>query len=279
MRLTKLSLTLFVALFSFSSIAAHGKPSVYDRVMEKESIRCGYFSWYPALLKDPKTGEFKGILYDYVNAIGKALSLKIEWAEEVGLGDVPAALGSGRIDAMCSGIFPSSERARVMDFVEPPYYIPMFAFSRKGDARFEKDLTVLNDKKYKIAVLEGGITSIIRRQYFPEAQALELSHLNSPAELFVSLAQGKADAVIFDATTFYDFDGHNPGKVQFANPNQVKVYPMAVGISRGQEDFRRMLDNATRDLFLSGGLNAIIARYEKYPGTLLRPAKPYEAAK
>ena len=279
MRMSKLILTLFVILFSFSALAANGKPSVYDRVMQKGSIRCGYFSWYPALLKDPNTGEFKGVLYDYVNAIGKALSLKVEWAEEIGLADFPAALESGRIDAMCSGVFPSSERARVMDFVEPPYYFPFFAFSRKGDARFEKDATILNDKKYKIAILEGGITSIIRRQIFPEAQALELSQLTSPAELFMSLAQGKADAVIFAPSTFYDFDEHNPGKVQFANPNQVKVYPMAVGISRGQEEFRRMLDNATRDLILSGTVNAIIAKYEKYPGTLLRPAKPYESVK
>jgi len=40
-----------------------------------------------------------------------------------------------------------------------------------------------------------------------------------------------------------------------------------------------MLDNATRDLILSGAVNAIIDKYEKYPGTLLRPAKPYESVK
>jgi len=81
-----------------------------------------------------------------VNASAKRLALN-RVGREIGLADFPAALESGRIDAMCSGVFHSSERARVMDFVEPPYYFPFFAFSRKGDARFEK---INNPQRQKI---------------------------------------------------------------------------------------------------------------------------------
>ncbi|MDD5586169.1 MAG: transporter substrate-binding domain-containing protein [Alphaproteobacteria bacterium] len=277
MRTPKFFLTLLAALMSFSAFAAGGKPSVYDRVMEKRSIRCGYFSWYPSIIKDPATGEFKGIFYDYMSELGKLLSLKIEWAEEIGLGDFPAALESGRIDAMCGGAWGTAEKARTVDFVEPVYYLPLYAFARTDDFRFDKDLSILNNKNYKMAVLEGGATSTLRRFVFPEAQALELPSLASPSELFVSLAQGKADAIIYDPFTFHVFDENNPGKVRMIGQKPVRIFSNVVAVARGQEEFRRMLDNATKDMLLSGTIEKIVAKYEKYPGILLRPAKSYLA--
>ena len=100
--------------------------SVYDRVIRTGTLRCGYFLYPPVLSKDPNSGEFSGIFYDYLSELGKALSLKVEWAEEIGLGDAPAALESGRIDAMCAGMFLTAQRARANDFVMPIYYLPMY---------------------------------------------------------------------------------------------------------------------------------------------------------
>ncbi len=264
-----------VFLIASPAFAVEKKETVYDRVIGTGAIRCGYFSWDPAIIKDPNTGEFRGIIYDYMNEVGKTLSLKVEFTEEIGLGDYPAALESGRIDAMCAGIWPTGERARVADFVEPVYYLPLYAYTQAGDTRFDNDIGVLDNPQYKIAVLEGGATSTIRRKMFPQSQVLELPQLTSPSELFVSLAQGKADVVIYDPFTFRSFDASNPGKLRQAGTKPVKIFPNTVAVMRGQEEFRRMLDNATRDLRLSGTIDKIIDRHEKYPGTLLRAAVPY----
>ncbi|MCF8495653.1 MAG: transporter substrate-binding domain-containing protein [Alphaproteobacteria bacterium] len=270
-----------LSAFFFLSLApafAAADGSVYDRVMDSGTIRCGYFSWYPDLLKDPSTGEFKGILYEYMNEVGKALNLKIEWTEEIPLGEYPVALENGRIDAMCAGGWQIAERARIVDYVTPAYYLPLYPYARKDDHRFDADLSALNDPQYRLVVLEGGVTSIIRRHDFPLSTPLELPLLTSPAELFMSLAAGKADIAIYDSMTFRDFETHNQGQLRQVSAVPVRVFPHTVAVMRGQEEFRRMLDHATTELLLSGTIDKIIDRHDKYPGAILRAAKPYGAS-
>lgn len=270
-------LCALAVLFALSSQAfAQDKESVYDRVIKSGTIRCGYFPFPPVLTKDPNTGEFSGIFYDYMNELGKSLSLKIEWTEEIGLGDFPAALESGRIDAMCAGIWLTAQRARVNDFVMPLYYLPLYAYSRTDDTRFDKDILVLNNAQYTMAVLEGGATSMIQKQIFPDVKVYELPQLTSPAELFLSLKDGKADAVIYDLFTYKNFDANNPGKIRRVSDQAIKIYPNAVTVRRGEYEFRQMLSNATMEMHLSGAIEKILKKYEKYPGALYGVAKPYE---
>lgn len=42
-------------------IAEANKESTYEREMRTGELRCGYFSWKPAFIKDPNTGEMSGI--------------------------------------------------------------------------------------------------------------------------------------------------------------------------------------------------------------------------
>jgi hypothetical protein len=79
--------------------AVYAQDTVYDRVMKSQTIRCGYGLWSVYLHKDPNTGKMGGIYYDYMEALGKNLGLKIEWTEEVGWGDYIAGLKGDRFDA------------------------------------------------------------------------------------------------------------------------------------------------------------------------------------
>src|ERR1700735_3304508 len=66
--------------------------TAYERVMRTGTIRCGYVRWYPYFTKELKTGELSGLNYDAMAAIGEELDLKIEWAEEVGWGNLGEGL-------------------------------------------------------------------------------------------------------------------------------------------------------------------------------------------
>jgi len=249
---------------------------VFQRIMRTGTIRCGYTSWYPVLVKDPNSGKMSGTFYDYINALGKALNLKIEWAEEMGFGEFPAALQSGRIDAYCSGTYITAARARAVNFVMPAYYVPLYPFARMNDDRFGKDISVINNPKYTMAVLEGGATSVIQEQVFPKVKPYSLPQLTSPAELFSSLAQGKADAVIYDLFTYGDFNKHNPGKVKRISDQAIKVFPIAIGINPGEDRLQQMLSNATLEMHLSGQMEQIIKSHEDYPDGIYRIAPPYK---
>ena len=51
------------------------KESVYERVIRTGKIRCGYAVWQPVLMKDPNTGAFSGVYYDYMNLLAARLGL------------------------------------------------------------------------------------------------------------------------------------------------------------------------------------------------------------
>jgi ABC-type amino acid transport substrate-binding protein len=166
---TLIALLLFVGL-SFPALATD-KESAYDRVMRTGTIKCGYFLYPPVLMKDPNSGKFSGIFYDYIEALAKNLSLKVDWAEEIGLADYPAALESGRIDAYCAGTWIRGSRARVHDYIEPLYYLPLYVYVRKDDHRFDKNPHILNDPQYTLAILEGGATETVRQELFERSKA------------------------------------------------------------------------------------------------------------
>lgn len=253
------------------------KETAFERVMRTGTLRCGYYNWNPAFIKDLKTGEFKGIFHDYIEELGKALKLKIEWAEEIGLADYPAALKAGRIDAMCSSLYVTSERARANDFMTPIYYVPLHLYVRAKDDRFNNlSIAQLNNPQYSVAILEGGVTSILQRYYLPQAKVYELPQLTSPADLFASLAQGKADFLLYDRFTFEDYSAHNVGKLKRLTTTPIKVFPLAIAVDKNQDALREMLNTATTDLLLAGALDKIITKYETYPDSFLRVAQPYQ---
>jgi polar amino acid transport system substrate-binding protein len=258
------------------AVAEAKKETAYERVMRTGELRCGYFSWKPAFIKDPNTGEMSGIFHDYMEEMGRALKLKIVWAEEVALGEFPTAIAAGRIDAMCSSTFVTSERSRAVDFITPPYYVPLHAYARAEDNRFDNfTADKFNDPAYKVIILEGGVTSIIQHYYLPKAQVYELPQFTSPAELFVGLAQGKADYLLYDLFTFEDYNAHNPDKLKRVSQTPIKIFPLAVAVGKNQDALREMLDTATMDLHLAGAINKIITKYETYPGSFIRMQMPY----
>jgi ABC-type amino acid transport substrate-binding protein len=271
-----------LALFGYShakqtpsSTIAHTE-SAYNRVMRTGELRCGYFTWTPSFIKDPNSGAMSGLFHDYLEALGQALNLKIVWAEEVALGEVPAALKSGRIDAMCASTFVTSARARVIDFVTPFYYVPIHAFASADDNRFTHFTPDrFNTPAYTVSTLEGGVTSILQKVYLPKTKLYELPQFTSPSELFTSLHMGKADFVLYENYTFEDYNAHNPGQLKRVSDTPIKIFPLAIAVDKNQDALREMLSTATMDLHLAGTTEGIIEKYERYPNTLIRMRMPY----
>jgi ABC-type amino acid transport substrate-binding protein len=256
-----------------------GKPIevAFDRVMRTQTLRCGYGVWPPLLMKDTNTGKMSGIFYDYMEALGQALHIKIDWTGEVGLGDFPTALMSGRIDGMCYSIWPSASRARQIDFTSPIFYIALYAYVRADDHRFDNNLAAINSPNVTIVAMDGEMGSLIAAADFPKAKTLQLPQLSNAAELFTNVASGKADVSFADAVTAMNYQAANPGKIrQVQTPRPVRVFGNTIALAQGENRLRRMLDTATNELLSSGQIEKILVKYEPHPGSYLRVAPPYE---
>ena len=71
-------LTLFICLLS---IPVNAKESVFEKVVSSGELNCAYAIWPPFFSKDALTGELSGFNYDIIEAVGRELGLKINFAK------------------------------------------------------------------------------------------------------------------------------------------------------------------------------------------------------
>lgn len=284
--LTSVAITIAVGFFlfapkgtTFTSAPTH-KETVYERVMRTGTIRCGYGLWGEYLNKDPNTGKMGGIFYDYMEELGKGLGLKIEWTEETGWAEYISGLNANRFDAFCTLVALNAQRARQADFVGPIFYMASDIFVRDGDVRFDGNPAKLNSPDITMLTYEGDIYEKISNREFPKAKKMQLPSMSTEAELFLSVATGKADATITETSVGLDFIKKNPGKLRIVKLNgPFRFIPVTISIKGGEYQLQRMLDIATMELTNMGVIDSILKRHGKYPDTLLRIAKPYEVVR
>lgn len=277
-----LNLCLILTFISLPAFAQEKtKETAYDRVIRTGILRCGYITWPPFFEKDIKTGQFRGMNYDYVTAIAKSLGLTIDWASEVSVGQSIEELRSGKIDAVCSAegpLFPST--TKYLAYSKAFAYFPFFLYAREGDYRFDNNLKAINSKDIQIALLDGDISSEIVDTYFPNATRHSMAQTASPTQIFMEVASGKADLFIDGDISVTPFIMENPKtvrKVKVAEP--LAVIPNTFSVLRGPEgnDLLLMLNQSIENLQNRGQDTKIFAPYFKNIPNMLYPvARPYE---
>ncbi len=270
-------LVFVLLLFSALPAGATGTESVYDRILQTRTIRCGYFVGAPYIIKDPNTGALSGIWHDFTEAMGQALGFQIAWTAEVGLGDFGAALDSGKIDVMCFGLWVDPARAKAADFVTPISYNGVRAYVREDDTRFDFKYGAINDPSVTISFIDGDVASTIALRDFPRAKTLSLPQLSTVADAMDNVTQRKADVVFFTPAVVAVYNASHTKKLrQIPLKRMIRVYEESMALRRNEHELRRLLDNTTRFLINNGVADTIIRKYDPERTTFLPLAKPYE---
>lgn len=254
--------------------------TTYERVIRTGEIRCAYAIYEPPLIKDPNTGRLSGIFYDVMEEIGRRLSLKIKWVEEVGYGTIAEGFATDRYDAFCNTVWPTPERTRGASFTIPLYYSPVDVFVRADDHRFDNDLSKLNDSSLTFAVKDGDVSDTFATQIFPQAKHTSIPDMADTAQLLVSVTHNKADATINSPELLYQFLDKNPGTLRNLTPDKpINAAPNTIMIKPNQYQFKTMLDVTLQGLLNSGFIDAELQKYKSYHPIYLRDALPYQPGK
>lgn len=271
----RLLLTIIVAvLAAAATVYLLPKPqdaksaSLYDRVMDSGTIRCGYMVVEPGLIKDANTGELSGIVHDLVEEMAKNLSLKIEWVAEYGPGELVTALESGKVDMICSSIWLSSARARAIDATDTLYVLPSTIWMKAGSATppsFNTPDTVFTS-------IEGSTSIKLAKVMFPEAGVNPLPEMSSIAEMLLAVAAGKGTATILPIYTGERFLENNPGSIRNALSEPLRRDPVVMLLPRGEMAFKSMVNNALKELHYTSRVEQLINKYNQYPNALLTVA-------
>lgn len=277
--LKKYALCLSLFAFVCAAAPAQADEPVFDRVMKSKTIRCGYFSWPPYIVKDANTGKLSGINYDVMEAIGRNLGLKVEWAAEVGVGDVAAALETGKADVMCASLWPNPGQMQNLSMTAPTFYSVGYAFVRAGDKRFDGDLSKADVKDIKVSAIDGDITQSLGIEKLPHAAIAALPQSASGSEVLLQLVTKKADIAFVDQGLVNDFMKTNPGTLRrVGGIPAVRIFGENLAVKRGEYHLRDMINMSIAQLTNDGVIEALTKKSAvHYSSQYLPPAKTYVA--
>jgi polar amino acid transport system substrate-binding protein len=276
-----LAIAFFLMVFSLgscqrSSGVAAGE-AAFNRVMSSSEIRVGYISYPPSFIKDPNTGAYSGIFNEVLQQAAKNLELKVNYAEEVGWGTMVEAVASGRVDLVCTGIWPTAGRARRAEFTTPLYFSPVRAYVRVGDNRFDKNLSTVNNSAIKIAMIDGEMSSIIAQSDFPRATPDSLPQSADISQLLLEVTAKKADLTFVEVAVAEAYIAKNPNSIRAVSDiPPIRVFPNVMMVGKGEFKLLSMLNVAFEELANNGLVDQAISKYEKFPNSLLRRQLPYQ---
>ncbi|MFA6279177.1 MAG: transporter substrate-binding domain-containing protein [Bdellovibrionales bacterium] len=272
---TTLAVGKYTGLSGGAGHIAAAKESAYDRVMRTGTLRCGYFFYPKFFEKDVNTGKLSGFYYDLVEEIGRRLSLKIDWTEEVGMANAFEGLKSNRYDAVCVPFTMTPNRARETEFTQPVMMAPYFAYVRADDTRFDHNLKAINDPLIKVAFLEGELSQTVRNEDFPKSQAVSLPNMTDVSQVLLQVEMGKADVAFTEPSTAEPFLTMNPGKLKRVDAPSIRMQAVGLDVGVGEEKLKALLNTTIQSLHSTGFIERLFIKSEKDKDFYYLPTQPW----
>jgi polar amino acid transport system substrate-binding protein len=258
------------------NVAASKSESAYERVLRTGVLRCAYGLWDPCVMRDPNTGKFSGIIYDFMQGLGKSINVKADYCMDMPWDSIGAALQSGKVDAHCAGVWATPSRGRVMAFSHPLFFSPTVVFARAGDNRFDFNLERINQPDITIALSDDDITTEIYNSEFPKAKKYQLAQFAPAEELLLAVATKKADVTFNSPPRLHSFEKGYPGAVKIVpSEKPLRIYPDTIAVDIHEQELLHVLNTAIDQLRDSGEIDKLVSRYRaKYDMDFLIPVNP-----
>lgn len=257
-----LCLFFFLTIFGLISNVEAKDKSLLDQIIKRGEIRCSYIPWPPMAIKDPNTGKVSGFFPEVLEKVGKQAGLKIVWVEQADWGTVIEGLKTHRYDMLGTAIWPNTNRALHASFTIPLCFSAVEAFVRTGETRIKR-IEDINSPSVTIGTIDGEMADFIARQDFPKAKRTGLPQMSDTAQLYLQLAQKKADVILHDLVAAGNFMNKNPGKIKRLSPGTpLRVFGNAYMLPKGEEEFRDFLNIALQELLNIGYVRSIMKKYE-----------------
>jgi ABC-type amino acid transport substrate-binding protein len=274
-----------LAFFAVSvlSLAGCSQPSSNENVSmrglnsarDSHVLKAAFINYPPSMTVDPNTKAKTGIMPDIITEISKAMGLQVSYVEETTFASMVDTLDSGRVDIVVSGIWPSSARALRADFSRVVYYSPIYAYVRQSDARFDNKLSILNDKQYRIATIDGELSSIVAHGDYPAATAISLPQQADVTQLLLQVTSGKADASFVEPAIADQFLAKNPGSIKrVAGVEPVRLFPNCFLFRKGDTALRDAINVAIVELTNARRLSPVIKPYDPDGSHFIIPNLP-----
>jgi polar amino acid transport system substrate-binding protein len=205
---------------------------------------------YPPFEMRDEKGAPAGVSVDLAKALGAHLGREVVIENTPFAGLIPA-LKTGRIDLIISSMTATPERAQSIDFSEP--YLKTGLCLLVGAKTGIQSIADADRAGRSVAVVKGTTGHIYATQQLKKARVLVL---DQPASCVLEVAQGKAEAFLFDQMSTLQNWRKNPDTTRAVlAPFQTEVW--AVGLKKGNDELRAKVNAFLADYRAQGGFEKL----------------------
>ena len=245
------------------------------RVRDSHVLRAAYVNYPPSMTVDANTKAKRGIMPAVIEEAAKAMGIKVSYVEETSFGSMVDTLENDHADIVVSGIWPSSTRALRADFSRVVYYSSIYVYVRSDDPRFDGKSAAINDRKIRIATIDGELSSIIAASDFPNATTVSLPQQTDVPQLLLQLTSHKADVTFVEPAIADEFIAKNSGSIRVVSGvAPVRLFPNCFLFRKGDTGLRDAINIALLELTNSRRIAGIIKPYDPNGTRFMIPNPP-----
>jgi len=203
-----------------------------------------------------EAGELKGFDVDLGREIAAELKVDVEFRERA-FDLLAGELVEGKGDLVISGVTATPYRALTCAFSEPYFLtrtIALVSTKRAGDV---KSLADLNAPSRRIIAQSGSTGQVAAKRHLPKA---ELATLDTESLCALEVAQGRADAFVYDEYQVREQAKQHPGTTRVLDET-LSIEPYAIELRRGDPESRDWLNLLIQLMKRDGRLAALYAKH------------------
>jgi polar amino acid transport system substrate-binding protein len=205
---------------------------------------------YPPFETRDTTGAPTGVSVDLAKALGEFLHHPVQ-IENIPFSGLIPALKTSRIDLVISSMTATPERAQSIDFSDP--YLKTGLCLLVGAKTDIQSIADADRAGRSVAVVKGTTGQIYAGQHLKKARVLIL---DQPASCVLEVAQGKADAFLFDQLSTLQNWRKNPDTTRaILTPFQAEGW--AIGLRKSNDALRTQVNAFLADYKTKGGFEKL----------------------
>ena len=197
-------IVVIVTILGMNRGEQRGGDETLARIQKNESVDVCVIVNPPYVMKDAKTRELSGHMYDAMKMITERMNVKMNVTETT-YGNGAAELQSRRCDVVVADFFANIPRSMSVAFTRPPlFFVGESAIVRRDDTRFQnvKDIFEFDKPNITVAVATGESGDIYVKENFKNAKVNQIDVGSSDLSRFaVEVSAGRADVAIADANS------------------------------------------------------------------------------
>lgn len=215
-----------------------------------QSLRVGMELSYPPFEMTDPQGRPTGVSVKLAEALGRHLDREVVF-ENIAFDGLIPALKTGKIDCIISSMTATPERGRSIAFSEP--YLKTGLALLVGKQSPVQSAADLDAAGRTVAVKKGTTGHQFASTTFKQARLLVL---DKESAAVLEVAQGKADAFIYDSLSVYQNHKRHPDTTRaLLRPFREEAW--AVGLRPGETQLRDQINGFLKEFRSAGGFEKL----------------------